>query len=181
MIDGLNSDTARIKYRCAKVLRIIAKQEPELLYPYWDTFSKMLDNDNNIIKWEGIFVLGYLASVDKKNKIEKIIDKYLSFIDSPTMITTSNAIKGLGLIAKYKPEIRDKIIKKILTVENGKWDTPECKNIIFGQAIDTFREIFPDLDTASQKVVLEFTRKRTSNPRNSTENKAKKFIKSFDN
>ncbi|MBA7527022.1 hypothetical protein ES705_19195 [subsurface metagenome] len=33
-----------------KILRLVSEQQLELIYPHFDTFVKMLDSDNNILK-----------------------------------------------------------------------------------------------------------------------------------
>jgi len=74
IVDGLGSDEAAIKYGAAKILRIVADREPALLYPRMDYFAKLLDSDNNIMRWEAIHVIANLTRVDDKKKFERIFE-----------------------------------------------------------------------------------------------------------
>ena len=47
--DGLGAKAVRIKYGCAKVLRIISDAKPELLYPRFDFFAELLAAPNQML------------------------------------------------------------------------------------------------------------------------------------
>jgi len=49
LIYGISSAEATVKFKCAKVLRELSKTKPELIYPYFDFFAKLLNNPNNIL------------------------------------------------------------------------------------------------------------------------------------
>jgi len=78
LLDGLNAERARIKYGCEKVLRIIGEEKPELLYPHFNVFVKLLDGDKNFLKWGAIITIANLARVDSKKKFERIFARYFS-------------------------------------------------------------------------------------------------------
>ena len=67
IIEGLKADKARVKYGCAKTLRLISEQRPDRLYPFFDCFVHLLDHENKILQWEAIFVLSQLARADSKS------------------------------------------------------------------------------------------------------------------
>ena len=64
--EGLKADKPRVKYGCAKALRLISEQRPDLLYPHFDFFVRLLDHENKILQWDAAFVLSHLARVDDR-------------------------------------------------------------------------------------------------------------------
>lgn len=138
IIEGLTADKARIKYGCAKVLRLLSEKKPEVLYPWFDFFAKLLDSDNSFLNWDAIHVLGNLAAVDTESRFEKVYDRYFAPIPGPVLITAANVIGGAAKIALAKPALTDRIIGEILKVEKARYQTDECRNVALGQAIDSF-------------------------------------------
>ncbi|MBN2015294.1 hypothetical protein JW766_00485 [Candidatus Dojkabacteria bacterium] len=179
VMEGVTFNKARVKFGCAKILRIISDKNPKLLYPHWNFFVDLLDSENKILKWNAIYIIANLSSVDNDNRFEKIFKKYSNFMQDKTMITTANTIGGLEKIVQAKPELTDKITKLLLETENGKWETSECKNIILGDAIIAFDGFFEQISESNKKKVLNFVKKRIKNRRNSTKTKAQKFLMKY--
>ena len=48
--EGLKAEKPRVKYGCAKALRLISEQRPDLLYPHFDLFVRLLDHKNKILQ-----------------------------------------------------------------------------------------------------------------------------------
>src|SRR5262245_23579075 len=74
LTSGLDADEARVKFGCAKALRFMGEERPELLYPRFDFFVRLLDHPNKILQWEAMFVLSQLARVDRDGKFGAIFD-----------------------------------------------------------------------------------------------------------
>ncbi len=127
--DGLGAKAARIKYGCAKVLRITSDVRPELLYPRFDFFADLLDGDNKIMQWQAIYIIANLARVDSRNKFGKIFTRYFSPIPGPVLITAANVIGAAAKIALARPEMTGKITAEILKVGRAKYQTAECRNV----------------------------------------------------
>jgi len=177
VITGLNSKKASIKFGCAKVLRIISEVRPEALYPHIDTFIKLLDSDNNIMKWEGIHAIGNLARVDNDRKIDTILTRYLKPIEGPVMITAANVIGGAAKIAAAKPYLAERIAKALLKVEHAQYDTDECRNVALGHTLDAFELFFDNIK--SKQPVIDLVTKQLDNSRNSTRKRAEKLLKKW--
>src|ERR1017187_1452221 len=92
--EGLKADKPRVKYGCAKALRLISEQRPDALYPHFDFFVRLLDHENKILQWDAAFVLSHLARVDDDDKFAAIIDRYFAPVVGPVMITAANVIQG---------------------------------------------------------------------------------------
>ena len=175
VIEGLNADTARIRFGCAKVLRIVSEQRPDLLYPRFEFFASLLESDNKIFQWEAAFVLSHLARVDAEDRFAGLFKKYFSPVAGPAMITAANVIQGGARIARAKPQLADRIATEVLKVSRGRYQTAECRNIAIGHAILALGEFF-DL-IRNPPPVLRFVRRQLSNSRPATRKKAEQFLK----
>jgi hypothetical protein len=176
IIEGLKADKAPIKYGCAKALRIVSEQRPDLLYPLFDFFVGLLDHENKIFQWDAAFVLSHLARVDDDDKFAAVFDRYFSPIPGPVMITAANVIQGGARIAQAKPHLAERIAAEMLKVARARYQTPECGNVAIGHAILALGGIMPLLGNPAPAV--QFVRKQTRNARPATRKKAAQFLKS---
>ncbi|RPI17559.1 MAG: hypothetical protein EHM58_08790 [Ignavibacteriae bacterium] len=183
IVKGLKTDTSHFKFGYEKILRIISEKKPELIYPYFDDYAKLLDSDNTIIKWGAIFTIANLAEVDSEKKFEKIFKKYYAPVTGPVMITAGNIIGISWKIAFAKPHLSKKIVNEILKIQNGNYYidgkiSQECKNICCGHAIKSFSQFYDKLEY--KKPVIEFVKEQLSNKRPAVKKKAEKFLKKLD-
>jgi hypothetical protein len=178
VLDGLSHEKADIKYGCAKIIRLISDQHPEMLYPRIDFFIGLLDSENRILRWEAIYVLASLADVDSENKIEKIFDKYFAPIPGPELISASNVIKAAAKIVSAKPKLAERIAKEILKVEKAKYENAECRNIALGQAIKSFESFFDQIN--DQDAIVKLVKRQLKNTRSSTKKAAENFLKKLE-
>jgi hypothetical protein len=178
VLDGLNAEPAAIKFGCAKVLRLISVIQPELLYPHFDRFVRLLDHPNKIFQWEAILVLAELVRVDKANRFEAVFPRYFAPIAGPVMITAANTIGGAAQIARARPAWADRIAREILKVSRARYQTRECRNVAIGKAIEAFGEIF-DLLNETKPTVVNFVRRQVKNSRAATAKKAQVFLRKF--
>jgi transaldolase len=79
-------------------------------------------------------------------------------------------------ISMAKPEYKDKITKELLKIRNYKYDTEECKNIIYGKIIEAFDKYIEKANAG----VKAFVEEQTHNTRNSVKKKAEKLIKKWE-
>lgn len=57
------------------------------------------------------------AKWDTKNRLENMIDEYLTFLNDQKPITIRQCIQSLGKIALAKPELNDKIASKLISFD----------------------------------------------------------------
>jgi hypothetical protein len=175
LFEGLGSQTPRVRYGAAKALRTVSEQAPDLLYPRWDSFVRLLDNDNAFLRWGSTRILGNLAAVDREGKLEPLLDRFFAPILGQEMIGAANAIVAAASIALAKPHLADRIVKEILKVERASYRTPECRNVAIGHAISSFDKLFRHVQ--NRRPVLAFVTRQLDNPRPATRKKAEKFLK----
>jgi len=173
--EGLKADKPRVKYGCAKALRLISEQRPDALYPHFDFFVRLLDHENKILQWDAAFVLSHLARVDDDDKFAAIIDRYFAPVVGPVMITAANVIQGGARIAQAKPHLADRIAAEVLKVAKARYRTPECRNVAIGHAILALGDLLPVLCHPAR--VVQFVRRQTRNSRPATRKKAEHFLK----
>jgi hypothetical protein len=175
IIQGLQADAARVKYGCAKVLRLVSERAPELVYPRFDVFVRMLDHENRILQWEAVFVLSHLARVDAEDQFDGIFGQYFAPIPGPVMITAANIIGGAARIALARPRWADRIAREVLKVARARYQTAECRNVALGHAIEAFDQFFDLL--RDRAPVVRFVKGQLKNGRNATRKKAERFLK----
>lgn len=171
----LQSNSAEVKYCCARNLIAIAKEDPARLYPHIDTFVKLLDGNNNVLKWTAIIIIGNLARVDKEKKVDRLISRLVGFLNAGKLITANNATMALAGIAITKPQYQKQITEELLKVEHYDYDTDECRNIAIGKVIEAIGSYSSQLK--DKKAVIEFAQRQTNNTRNATRKKAERFLK----
>jgi hypothetical protein len=165
------------KFAIGKSLTALSQDQPEVLYPLFDRFAELLDEENKLIKWTALRILGNLAAVDAHARLEAILDRYLAPIAGPEMITSANAIAGAARIAASQPRLANRIISKILEVEHANFQTEECRHIAIGHALKALGSL-EDLGGQRDQVVA-FANRQTTNPRPATGKKAERLLKAL--
>ena len=169
-LDKLDSHDAGEKYHFAKELLQMSKENPALLYPYFDRWVKLLNGDNNVLKWVATDIIGHLSAVDSENKTITQIDSLLKFLHGGNLITCNHAIFSLGLIAKNKPDLRARIIKELLAVSKDVFNSDECRDIAMGKVIDTLHGFRAEIQ--GDEAAMNFIGQTQLSTRNATKLKA---------
>ena len=167
------------KFAYDKVLRLVSEQKPELIYPYFDVFVRLLDSDNSFLKWGAILTIANLTAVDTARKFDAVCAKYYAPIKGPAMVAAANIIGSSPKIVAAKPELAQRITREILKVEKAAYErqgspSPECRNVALGHAIDAFDEFFDQIE--DQAAVIKFVKRRRKNTRPKVAKKAERFL-----
>lgn len=172
---GLGAEEARVKYGCLKVLRMVSEKEPAVLYPEFDRIVELLESDSTFIKWGAIIIIGNLAAVDWRNKIEHILERFLRPISGPVMITAANIIGAAGKIAEAKPQLAQTVLHALLKVEKARYKTAECRNVALGHVIRALDQFFGHVK--EPKLALAFVERQLRNRRQAVRRRAAAFLK----
>lgn len=175
--EALSAKNARERFGAIKTLRDVSEHAPDLLYRQFDFFVDLLRHENRILKWNAMLILGDLAPVDEERRIDRLIDIYLAPIAGPYLIDAANTMRGATAIAAAKPQLADKIARQILKVEHATYDTPECRNVALGHAINSFERLFPL--AVGKAAIQRFVLRQAENPRAGTRKKAEKFLRKW--
>jgi hypothetical protein len=172
---GVGSTRGSVKLGSSKALRVLSERAPELLYPHFDFFTALLEQENLILKWNAILTLANLARVDKQARIGQILDHYLEPVQGPNLITAANTIRGAAVIGSAIPALIPRIIPAIMGVENAVYATPECRNVAVGHAVEALAVLAPK--TTDARTIRLFVARQLGNPRPATSAKARRFLK----
>jgi len=174
VFDGISSANPRIKFKSAKILRIISEKNPKMLYSKMDFFVNLLESENNILKWTAIDVIANLSSVDSKNEFDKIFKKFYDLLSDESMITAGHVIDNSAKIVRAKPHLQNKITGELLKVEKIQYKTTECRNILLGDVILAFGQYIYHVDNKEEMISL--VKRQLKNSRKATRAKAEKFL-----
>lgn len=175
MIDNLTENCDK-RWPSFQVLNYISEKYPGALYSKWDYLTNLFRTGNSYTKYATIYILANLTKVDTENKFEKIFDDYFGEIDTKRTITAAQVVYNSGKIAKAKPKLQDKIIKKIMDIENihkGKQ-----KELIKGYAIDAFSEYYQDFK--NKEKIIKYVRNQLNSKSPSTQKRAKAFLNKWE-
>ena len=164
-----------MKFGSAKALWLLAEADPALLYPHFDFFVKQLDSPNGVFRWNASRTLACLAPVDSLDRLEPLLEKYLSVIPGPNLIDAANVVGFAWKIARTKPHLADRIARAILGVDEARYKTDECVNVATGHALQSLGRFFDLIE--DQRAVVAFARAQLGNTRPATRRKAEEFLK----
>ena len=177
IFNGVSSPVTRVKFRCAKILKLISAKQPELLTSHWTFFINLLDSDNKIILWNALDIIANLTSKDPEHNFNEICSRFYKFLEDDSMVTAAHVIDNSAIIVSNRPDLQSKITQKLLNIREIP-RTGECHDILSGKAIQTMDSYFDDID--DKKTVIEFARKASHSDRKATREKAEKFLKKHD-
>jgi len=177
LIAAVSSDVARVRFGAAKALRNLSEHAPDLIYPHFDFIASLFRNENSILRWNAILLLGNLATVDGEGRVDRIIGHYLSPISGPHLIDAGHTMRGAAAIGVAKPYLADTIASHILEVERATYTTPECRNVAIGHAIDSLDRLFPII--ADKRAVQRFVSQQMGNTRIATRKRAERFLRKW--
>ncbi len=178
VLDGVNSPITRVRFNSANVLRAISEKKPEILYPHFDFFERLLESENTIFKWNAIDIIANLAAVDVGNKLDRVFKKFHALLNEGTLITAAHVVKGYGKMARAKPGLQDRVTDELLSVDQVPLPTDECRNIVKGKAIDAFALYFGQARSKKSEIAT-FVKGQLNNRRGSTKKRAEAFLKRF--
>jgi len=87
------------------------------VYPFWDTFREKLNSDNSYQRSIGLMLIAENVRWDTENRMEEIIDEYLTLLKDKKPITIRQCIQSLGKIASEKPGLNDKIASRLISFD----------------------------------------------------------------
>jgi hypothetical protein len=175
LLDGISSANPRVRFRSAKILRMISERNPRMLYSSWRFFVRLLDSENNILKWNAMDIITNLTRVDSGSKFDKLFRKfYGTLLCEGSLITAGHVVSGSSVIVKAHPELQDKITKELLKVGKIPLPTEECRNILIGHTIKAFDAYLDHVKDKNE--IASFVKRQLNNSRRATRAKAEKLL-----
>ncbi|MDD1775697.1 MAG: hypothetical protein LUQ24_09225 [Methanobacterium sp.] len=172
LLREIKSKDNTIRSNSYRTLLIISEEEPEFLYPHWNYFADMLKSPNNYHKFIAIYILANLTRVDDDNKFLEIFDDYYGILGGDKVMNASHVAANSPIIIKNKPELQERIIEKLLNIENihqGKQ-----KELVKAYAIEALRKIYPD--APDKEKIMEFVKDQLESSSPKTRDMASCFL-----
>jgi hypothetical protein len=176
LINNLVAKAETLRYNSHKVILIISQNKPEVIYPHWGFFADLLKSQNNFHKVIGIQILANLTKIDTKNKFEEIFDVYCNLLDAKSVMTAGHLAANLGIIAKVKPNLRDKLTKVLLSIDKTHHEISR-KDLIKAYVIESFNEYFKEIE--NKKEIIKFIKAQLNCKSPKTRKAAEKFLKKY--
>lgn len=104
----------KIRYQAFLLLQYRSQYLNDV-YEFLDTFRHKLKSKNSYERSIGLILIAENAKWDSENKVEGLIDEYLALLKDEKPITIRQCIQSLSKIVPYKPDLYDKITKKLIT------------------------------------------------------------------
>ena len=174
LLGNLWSKNETLRYNSHKILFHITEEKPQALYSEWDYFVKFLDSDNTYHKLSAVWLLANLTFADKKNKFEKIFNKFYDLLDDKSYITAAYICEASGKIAIAKPNLQTKITNKLLSIDKTH-HIQERIDLVKAYIIDAFGQYYEQ--AKNKKKILEFVEEQLNCQSPKTRKKAKDFLK----
>ncbi|MGI2336543.1 MAG: hypothetical protein ACRKGH_07890 [Dehalogenimonas sp.] len=130
------------RFKAVKELQLISKTNPSLLYPHFQVFTQLLDNPSRVLLWNGIIILSYLVKVDTERHFDGIFYKYYAHLWDGNLVTSANILGHSGHIILSRPDLSDKIVAELLSVDSIPLPTTECREVARGSVLASFTECY---------------------------------------
>jgi len=176
ILQGLKSKNEIFRYNCHKVIFQISQTHPQLLYAKWDYFFDLLESPNAYHRMSAINIIPYLTSADSGKKFEPVFDRYFQLLDDKSMIVARYLSISAGIIAKNKPHLAEKIIKKLLGIDNTHHEEGR-KDLIKHDIIQSFSLLFDQV--TEKEEIISFVKKQLNSSSPKTRKAAKAFLNKF--
>lgn len=87
------------------------------VYPYWDVFEGKLRSGNSFQRNIGLLMIAENARWDYKNKLDDVMQLYLSILNDEKPITVRQCIQGLEKIVPYKKHLHRLIARSLMALD----------------------------------------------------------------
>jgi hypothetical protein len=171
-LDGLLSKNETYRYNCFKILNIVSKKNPIILYPYWDFFINHLRSNNDYHKMSAVLIIANLTSVDKDNKFEDIFNEFYENLKSKKTILPIYIVNSSGEIINYKPQLGKRITSIFLNIE--KIYLGKQIELVKSSVIESFSMFFKNAEKKDEILCFVKNQLESSSPK--TRKIAKEFL-----
>jgi len=172
LIKGIRSTDKTVRNNSFNTLMHVAENNGDLLYPKWDYIHEMLISNNSNEQYVAIYLLASLTAYDSQNKFETIFDEYFGILDGDKTMPASHVILNSGKLIENKPELRQKIISKLLNTDNTF--KGRQKDLLKVYAIETLRKI--PTDPEDKTLIEEFIKSQLKSKSSRARSAAKCYI-----
>jgi phosphoribosyl-ATP pyrophosphohydrolase len=115
LVDWLSEKDDTIRYHSFLLLQHRSGNFEDV-YSYWNIFCEKLKSENSYQRSIGLMLIAANAKWDMENRLDDVIDEYLSLIYDEKPITVRQCIQSLCEIVPYKKHLLMKIADKLMSL-----------------------------------------------------------------
>lgn len=172
LMNEIQSKNNTVRANAFNTLMILSEDNGELLYPHWDHFQEMLKSSNNYHKYIAVYLLASLTSVDIENRFKNVFDDYYKILEGEKLMTASHVVLNSSRIISNKPELKSKIIEKLLNTD--ELHKGKQKELIKAYVIDAFENI--DIEEEDMERIDNFVKLQLDSSSPKTRNAARHYL-----
>lgn len=116
LVDWLSEKDDKIRYHSFLILQHRSGYSGDV-YQYWSTFCEKLKSENSYQRSIGLMLIAANSKWDIENKLDDVIDDYLSLIYDEKPITVRQCIQYLCEIVPYKKHLLMKISDRLMALK----------------------------------------------------------------
>lgn len=153
LVGGLVSKEDAYRYNCFEVLLRISEDQPEVLYPEWDTLVALLGSRNAFFRSIGLRLIANLTGADDEERFESFFDRYFRLLDDEKVMVARYLAQSAGVIARRKPHLQERITEKLLDIDRTH-HAEGRKALIKADALGYFETVFEE--SSAKERILAF-------------------------
>ena len=130
MSEMLTNNNIMVYFNGYLIIAEASEALPELFYTHFEDIAKLLSHKNSYHRNIALHLLANMASIDKDNKFDKVIDSYYKTLSDIKFQTKLYCIKHSAKIIRARNDLADKIIRLIIESLNAKDFNIKQKNLL---------------------------------------------------
>lgn len=108
LVANLRFPQNKVAYAALKEL-IARSQTSNQVYPFFDEFVSLLEDENSLVRNRGLALIAYNARWDTAGKLDGVLNIYLAHILDEKPITARQCVQNLSHIVAARPALVPKI------------------------------------------------------------------------
>lgn len=173
----LTNSAIMVYYHCYYVVDKASQKRPGLFYRYWDEIAELLHHKNSYHRDFGLEIIGNLTKVDHENRFSEIVEDYFGIINDEKFMTGNCCVRNLQKIYKHKAELRERIIRTLLDIDNRCDYTEKQKGVLKSDVLEVLDEIYEGVQ--DREDINAFIRAEISSVSPKTRKKAKQLVRKY--
>lgn len=181
LLKGISPKTQKsvIRESSSKAVLLLSEEHPEVLLPHWADFAKLLRCDNGFSKYVAIHVIANLVTAGDEGRFEKTFNTFYKLLDDESVMVASHVAGVSGQIAQAKPELQNKITRRLLDIDKTHFP-PDRRALIMSYALPSFDQYFEMTSPRDRDHILAFAHQQIDCASPKTRKLAKDFIKKWE-
>jgi hypothetical protein len=167
-----------VYYHCYYIASRASKERPDLFYKYWDDIVPLLDHENSYHRDFALTIIANLTQIDRDNRFSEIYEAYFQHFQDEKFMTAQCCVQNSLVVIKNKPELSDKIVSKLLDLDNLCAYPERQLELLKCDALEVLEGVYDDLQ--DKQNVQEFIKSGVYSISPKMRRKAKELVDRYD-